>query len=42
MKDYVRIKIASPQQVLSWTERSLPDGRLIGRLTNFVLIIKII
>nr|NP_041950.1 RNA polymerase beta' subunit [Euglena gracilis]P23580.1 RecName: Full=DNA-directed RNA polymerase subunit beta'; AltName: Full=PEP; AltName: Full=Plastid-encoded RNA polymerase subunit beta'; Short=RNA polymerase subunit beta' [Euglena gracilis]CAA35053.1 RNA polymerase subunit [Euglena gracilis]CAA50137.1 RNA polymerase subunit [Euglena gracilis] len=35
MKDYVRIKIASPQQVLSWTERSLPDGRLIGRLTNF-------
>lgn len=34
MKDYIRIKIASPQKILSWTERPLPNGELIGEITE--------
>lgn len=36
MKDYVRINVASPKQILSWTERSFFKGELIGRLKNSV------
>lgn len=38
MKDYVIINVASPQRILSWTERSLPNGELVGMLTNSVYI----
>jgi DNA-directed RNA polymerase subunit beta' len=33
-KEFIKIKIASPQKVLSWTERLLPDGKLIGEVTR--------
>lgn len=32
MKEYIKIKIASPVKVLQWTERSLPDGKLTGEI----------
>lgn len=32
MENYIRINIASPQQVLTWGERCLPNGKLIGRI----------
>lgn len=36
IREYVKIKIASPQKILSWTERMLPNGKLIGEITNSV------
>nr|YP_009512133.1 RNA polymerase beta' subunit [Euglena hiemalis]AXI98004.1 RNA polymerase beta' subunit [Euglena hiemalis] len=36
MKDYVIINVASPQRILSWTERSLPSGELVGMVTNSI------
>lgn len=32
MKEYIKINIASPQKVLQWTERALPNGELIGEV----------
>jgi hypothetical protein len=32
MKNFVQIKIASPKKILTWTERSLPNGELIGEV----------
>lgn len=32
MKEYIKIKIASPLKILHWTERLLPDGKLIGEI----------
>ena len=34
MKEYVKINIASPQKILKWTERCLPNGKLIGEVTK--------
>lgn len=34
MKEYIRINLASPQKILSWTERALPTGELIGEITK--------
>ncbi len=34
MKEYIKINIASPQKVLEWTERALPDGKLLGEITK--------
>lgn len=32
MKNYIKINIASPQKILQWTERALPNGELIGEV----------
>ena len=32
MRNFIKIKIASPQKILSWTERPLPNGELIGEI----------
>lgn len=34
IKEHITIKIASPQKILSWTERMLPNGKLIGEITS--------
>jgi hypothetical protein len=33
MKDYIKMNIASPKKILSWTERALPNGKLVGKVT---------
>lgn len=32
MKEYMKINIAPPYKILSWTERALPNGSLIGEI----------
>lgn len=32
MKNYIQTNLASPYVILKWTERSLPNGRLIGEV----------
>lgn len=34
MKEYIKIGIASPQKILYWAERQLPNGKLIGEITK--------
>jgi DNA-directed RNA polymerase subunit beta' len=34
LKNYINAKIASPQKILSWSERSLYNGKLIGEVKN--------
>nr|YP_010700313.1 RNA polymerase subunit beta' [Euglena undulata]WCH63457.1 RNA polymerase subunit beta' [Euglena undulata] len=34
MKEFIKINLASPQKILSWTERSLPNGELVGEITK--------
>lgn len=34
IKKYFRIRLASPKKILKWTERSLPNGELIGNITK--------
>lgn len=34
MKEYVKINLASPQKILKWTERSLPNSTLIGEINK--------
>jgi len=34
MRNFIKIKIASPQKILSWTERALPNGELIGEVSK--------
>jgi len=34
MRDYIKINLASPQKVLKWTERALPNGELVGEVTK--------
>jgi DNA helicase IV len=34
MKQYIKINIASPKNILEWTERLLPDGKSIGEITK--------
>lgn len=36
MKTYLKVNIASPQKILEWTERILPDGQRIGEVTQSV------
>lgn len=33
-KSFIKINIASPDKILTWTERALPNGRLIGEITK--------
>lgn len=34
MKNYIKINIAPPKKVIEWTERALPNGKLIGEITK--------
>jgi DNA-directed RNA polymerase subunit beta' len=29
---YIKIKLVSPQKILTWGERNLPNGKLIGEV----------
>jgi DNA-directed RNA polymerase subunit beta' len=39
MKNYIEVKLASPRKLLSWTERSLINKKLIGEVKNAETII---
>lgn len=32
MKNFIKINMASPQKILIWTERCLPNGKLVGQI----------
>lgn len=34
IKKYFQINLASPQKILKWSERSLPNGELVGKITK--------
>ena len=36
VKEYIQIKLASPKKILNWSERLLPNGKLIGEIKNYV------
>lgn len=36
IKEYFQTKIASPEKILIWTERLLPNGKLIGEIKKSV------
>lgn len=40
LKEYIEVKIASPKKILSWTERSLINGKFIGEVKNLKTIDK--
>ena len=33
-KDLIKINIVAPKKILSWTERVLPNGQLLGEITK--------
>jgi len=33
-KNYIKFDIASPKSIIAWTERSLPNKELIGKVTK--------
>jgi hypothetical protein len=33
-KDFLKLKIASPQKILEWSERLLPNFKNIGEIKN--------
>nr|YP_009389109.1 RNA polymerase beta' subunit [Euglena archaeoplastidiata]AKR17882.1 RNA polymerase beta' subunit [Euglena archaeoplastidiata] len=36
IKKYIQINLASPQKILTWTERLLPNNKLIGEITKLI------
>lgn len=32
IKEYIKINLASPQKILSWSERLVPYGNLVGEV----------
>lgn len=34
IKKYIRVNLASPSKILKWSERSLPNKKLVGRVTK--------
>lgn len=36
VKNYIKIKLASPKKILTWTERILPNGKPIGEIKKAV------
>jgi len=32
--DYVKITLASPERVMSWGQRTLPNGQVVGEVTK--------
>lgn len=41
MEKYIKISLASPKTILKWSERSLPNGELVGRITRPIRINKL-
>jgi hypothetical protein len=39
MKEYIKINIASPRKILTWSERPLPNGELIGEVKKSMCIL---
>lgn len=37
IREFVKIKIASPKTILNWSERLLPNNKLIGKITKSML-----
>ena len=35
--DYVKITLASPERVMEWGQRTLPNGQVVGEVTNCLL-----
>lgn len=36
VKEHLKINIASPQKILEWTERILPNGTTVGEIKKAV------
>lgn len=34
IEKYIKINISSPEKILKWGERKLPNGKLIGKVTK--------
>lgn len=34
IKKYIKVNVASPKKILKWTERSLPNGEEVGKITK--------
>jgi len=32
LESFLKIDIASPKSILTWTERNLPNGKIVGRI----------
>ena len=37
IKEFLKINLASPEKILKWTERLLPTGKLVGKITKIML-----
>lgn len=33
-RKYIKINLASPQKILTWTERLLPNNKLVGEISK--------
>lgn len=38
IKEFLKINLASPEKILKWTERLLPNGKLVGKITKIDMI----
>jgi len=36
VKEYIKINLASPAKILNWTERMLPNNKLVGEIKKSV------
>lgn len=36
IKKYIQINLACPKKVLTWTERLLPNNKLVGEITKAI------
>lgn len=36
IKQYIKINIASPKKIIEWTEKTLPNGEKIGKITTIM------
>lgn len=34
IQKYIKISISSPEKILKWSERNLPNGKLVGKITK--------
>jgi DNA-directed RNA polymerase subunit beta' len=37
VKDFIKINLASPEKILKWSERLLPNGKLVGEIKTSML-----
>jgi hypothetical protein len=37
IKEFLKINLASHEKILKWTERLLPNGKLVGEITKIML-----